>query len=288
MNPKSCHDGAVAKGLYKEVGLRLRLNSSEDSDFLEAVDMFSRAFAISGHNYNKARNGLLKCRDIDRVAFLNNAKNEKVDSNNTKYFGTSKPKNKIFWTSNYDPRLPHQRSIISKNYHLLLSDEKFVKSYPRKSFVAGCRRLPNLMELLAPTVPRDSRKNDGVNNNDTQQHEPLEWGTWHCLKFKNNKPCDFCLHMDESRDVKSTFFDKTFKIHGYLRHDYAPTGYINGLSIYWNVLLVRCNILVPLRTPVQDGGNINLIVTWFGTHAVCPNISTIAQVEMIWRKLIFV
>ena len=44
--PNSRHDPAVFKGFYKGIGLRLRLNSSTDEDFLEAVEQYSRALAV--------------------------------------------------------------------------------------------------------------------------------------------------------------------------------------------------------------------------------------------------
>ena len=51
LDPKSCHDNSVFRGLYKGVGLRLRLNCSEDKDFDTAVEQYSKAFAWSGHNF---------------------------------------------------------------------------------------------------------------------------------------------------------------------------------------------------------------------------------------------
>ena len=39
--PNSCHDPAVFKGFYKGIGLRLRLNSTTDEDFLESVEQYS-------------------------------------------------------------------------------------------------------------------------------------------------------------------------------------------------------------------------------------------------------
>ena len=46
LDPKSCHDKSVFKGLYKGVGLRLRLNCSNDEDFVEAVDQYSKALLM--------------------------------------------------------------------------------------------------------------------------------------------------------------------------------------------------------------------------------------------------
>ena len=146
--PNSCHDRSVFKGLYKTVGLRLRLNNSEDSDFDEAVERYSKAFAISGHNYQKAKRALMELKKINRIEYLKN------EPNLNTYRKKAKNEKKLFWIAEFDPRMPHQRWIISKNYHLLAADPHFAKLFPRKNFVAGCRRLPNLMELLSPTNPR--------------------------------------------------------------------------------------------------------------------------------------
>ena len=72
-----------------------------------------------------------------------------------RYYGRRKTKSrKLFWISDFDPRMIHQRKILTRNYHLLAADGDFSKLFPRKSFIAGCRRLPNLMELVSPTVAR--------------------------------------------------------------------------------------------------------------------------------------
>ena len=68
--PNSCHDRAVFRGLYKPVGLRLRLNNSEDSEFDKAVETYSKAFAISGHNYQKVKTALMLSKKIDRIQYL--------------------------------------------------------------------------------------------------------------------------------------------------------------------------------------------------------------------------
>ena len=51
--PDSCHDRAVFKGLYYGVGLRLRLNCSRDEDFMEAVEMYAKAFGSVATNTNR-------------------------------------------------------------------------------------------------------------------------------------------------------------------------------------------------------------------------------------------
>ena len=131
--------------------MRLRLNNSRDQDFDEAVDRYSKAFAISGHNYQAARTALMACKSINREKYL---KGESAKKRSKKK--STKSTKKLFWIAPYDPRMMHQRKIISRNYHLLARDEKFSKLYPRKNIVAGCKRLRNLMEHLSPTVARKS------------------------------------------------------------------------------------------------------------------------------------
>ena len=48
---------------------------------------------------------------------------------------------KAYFISPYDPRLPHPREIISKNYELLARNEKAKALFPRENLVAASRRL---------------------------------------------------------------------------------------------------------------------------------------------------
>ena len=103
IGPKSCHDPKVFKSIFTGVGLRLRLNCSQDTDFDTAVDIFSRALAVSGFKYEKAKSELMKS---NREEYLKEEKNRKQNKN----------KGKVFWISKYDPRIPHPREVLSSNY----------------------------------------------------------------------------------------------------------------------------------------------------------------------------
>ena len=59
-------------------------------------------------------------------------------------------------------------------------------------------------------------------------------GSWHCLKWKRGVFCDLCSHVDETRSIKSLYFNRPFKIHGYLSHEYSPLGLIR-----WFVYLIN-------------------------------------------------
>ena len=59
---------------------------------------------------------------------------------------------KIFNVDKYDPRMPHPRQIISRNYHHIANHPIVSKLFPRENIIASCKRLPNLGELLSPTI----------------------------------------------------------------------------------------------------------------------------------------
>ena len=54
IGPKSCHDPKVFKSIFTGVGLRIRLNCSQDMDFDIAVEKYSRA--MSEFKYKKSKN----------------------------------------------------------------------------------------------------------------------------------------------------------------------------------------------------------------------------------------
>ena len=51
---------------------------------------------------------------------------------------------KAFFITKYDPRVPHPRQLISKNYRHLSNDPKLSKLFPRENLIGGTRRQPNL------------------------------------------------------------------------------------------------------------------------------------------------
>ena len=77
------------------------------ADFDEAVETYSRAFAISGHSYHKAKAGLMECKKIDRVKYLKKENTQRYFKNKRK-----SETRKLFWIADFDPRLLHQRKII--------------------------------------------------------------------------------------------------------------------------------------------------------------------------------
>ena len=115
IGPKSCHDPKVFKSIFTGVGLRIRLNCSQDMDFDNAVERYSRALAVSGFKYEKAKCELMKSKNINREDFLK-------EENNRKKKQKGKNKCKVFWISKFDPRIPHPREVVSQNVNILEGD----------------------------------------------------------------------------------------------------------------------------------------------------------------------
>ena len=71
VGPDSCHDPAQkGKSIMKGVGRRLRITSSKDEYFEEAVEDAAKGFALSGYNYQKTKQELLKFEDLNSVLLL--------------------------------------------------------------------------------------------------------------------------------------------------------------------------------------------------------------------------
>ena len=57
------------------------------------------------------------------------------------------------------------------------------------------------------------------NSGGSRNMNTLEYGSFHCAKFRNGKRCDMCKHMVEKGYVESKFYKQKFRIHGHLAHD---------------------------------------------------------------------
>ena len=218
LHPSSCHDPAVFKGIYKGVGQRLRLNTSEEHLMDEILREYAEYFQRSGHNFNKALEGLRR----DASLFDSNGAaqpRENVIRQNAlaNKSTTRRPRqctsNKAFWTSSYDPRLFHPRKIISRNFHILQNDPTVSHIFARKDLVASSRRVKNLSEIISPTVPSDLKP-------DNPRKKPdLDWGSFHCKKRKGGGKCDLCSHLTECKQVRSAVNGRKFSIRQHLSHD---------------------------------------------------------------------
>ena len=162
VGPDSCHDPSVRGAIVKGVGQRLRINLSKTEFFEESVEDTAKSFKISGYNYQNTKKELLKFKEEDPVQLI---RKEKVSRN--------KPEKgvKVFYITKYDPRLPHPRQLLSRNYHHLENHPVLSNLFPRENMVGGTRRLPNLSEILSPTLqpslsgtdsPEDGAGDDGA------------------------------------------------------------------------------------------------------------------------------
>ena len=152
LNRISCHDPKVFQSIPTGVGYRLRLTNSSNETFKENVELYSRAMATSGYDYQKVKKEMLKFENIDPVEL---AKKDKPESRK------KKKGCKAFFISPFDPRLPHPRKIISKNYELLARHPKAKQLFPRENLIAASRRLKNLGEILSPTVQKGRSEVEG-------------------------------------------------------------------------------------------------------------------------------
>ena len=215
VGPTSCHDPVVKKAVFKGVGHRLRMNSSKVEYFDEAVDTCSKSFAIAGYDFQHARSELRKFRADDPVEMVRDGPKEKNTENETGV--------KIFYVDKYDPRMPHPRKIISRNYHHIENHPIVSKIFPRKNLIASCKRLPNLGEILSPTIQNtqppvlDPGVGQGAAGGGVR--EERRNGSYFCEKYRKGSSCDVCKHMmRETSQVESVYFKKKFAIHGHLTH----------------------------------------------------------------------
>ena len=112
----------------KGVGQRLRINSSKTEYFENSVEDTARAFKISGYNYQNTKKELLKFKEDNPIDLI---KKDKVVRN--------KPAKgvKSFYISKYDPRMPHPRQLLTRNYHHLQNHPVLQNLFPRKNLVGG-------------------------------------------------------------------------------------------------------------------------------------------------------
>ena len=116
---------------------------------------------------------------------------------------------KAYYIAKYDPRMPHPRQLITKNYHHIKDHPLLANMFPRENLVGGTRRQPNLSEMLSPTVqpglgdvhrgghgPGDDGAGNGVHGG-TGGGGAVggRWnGSYHCQSYRTKKKCDVCVH----------------------------------------------------------------------------------------------
>ena len=90
--------------------------------------------------------------------------------------------------------------------------------------MGGTKRLPNLSEMLSPTVQPSSGDEDRPGDGGTGAGGPAvddagasggRWnGSYHCQMYKSKGRCDVCSHMVETSTIHSNYFNRRFAIHG--------------------------------------------------------------------------
>ena len=172
------------------MGLQLRINSSKTEYFQESVEQFSKAFAMSGYNYQESKKKL-RVFEKEQPSYLIKRRRQ-----TNKYL----PECRVYFINKYDPRVPHPRKLLSRNYHLIAKNPVLPRLFPRQNLVAGSLRLPNLGEILSPTVQKGGAEGAGGGQGQgpggAGGGERFN-GTYHCDLFKRSQRCDVCAHMVE-------------------------------------------------------------------------------------------
>ena len=78
---------------------------------------------------------------------------------------------KVFYVDKFDPRMPHPRKILSRNYHHIANNPVLSNLFPRENLVASCKRLPNLGEILSPTNQNTGTTGGGGGGGNPQPHD---------------------------------------------------------------------------------------------------------------------
>jgi hypothetical protein len=189
------------------------------------VDVCSKSFAIAGYNFQHARTELRKFRDEDPIELIKKGPKDKQ---------TNGKGAKVFYVDDFDPRMPHPRKLISRNYHHIEHNQTLSKLFPRENLVASCRRLPNLGEIVSPTA--QSSRDNGGGGGGCGRNGAERNGSFYCQKFKQGKSCDTCKHLQrETSVVQSYHSGKKFAVHGHLTH--LPAG--QKTKLRWFIYLLE-------------------------------------------------
>ena len=125
VGPASCHDPSIRKGIFNGVGHRLRINSSRTEYFDEAVDVCIKSFALAGYNFQHARTEFRKFRDQDSLELIKKGPKDKQ---------TNGKAARVFFVDYFDPKMPHPRKFISRNYHHIDHNQTLSKLFPRETW----------------------------------------------------------------------------------------------------------------------------------------------------------
>ena len=186
--PNSCHPPSVFKGLISSVGTRLRMICSEDKDLRSRIEEYSKYFAMSGWEYEKAKRELHKGANKNRKSLLTKTK-QKEDK-------------KIAWVTTYDPRYPSKSELIRKYLPILYSNPKNKEIFQKNQIISADRRRKNLGEIYKPTIP----------NTQIPSSHDLEPGYFTC----DAKRCDTCSHGENIKEFRSPWDGRKWRIRKHL------------------------------------------------------------------------
>ena len=227
---------------------------------MESVEDTARAFKISGYCYQDTKKELLKFKEIDPLNLIKKSKTVR-----------SKPEKGVraFFISSYDPRMPHPRQLISKNYHHLQNHPLLSNLFPRGNLIGGTRRRKNLSEILSPSVQQaDGGGDDPADDGDDGPGGGGHWnGSYHCPAYKTKGRCDVCSHMVETSTIYSQYFKRRFAIHGHNVH--LPAAHKNKLR--WFVYCcedTHCNLQYV-------GSTTDVCKRWASTKKACLDCDSV-------------
>ena len=225
------------------------------------MEEFSKAFAISGYDYQESKRKLSQFGDKEPKNLIRRRRQT------SQYL----PGCRVFFINPYDPRVPHPRKLLSRNYHLIANDPVLSGLFPRKNLVAGSRRLPNLGEILSPTVQGGEVPGEGGAGGGGGGGAGAGGGagggihfngTYHCDTFKRINICDVCAHMLERSFVQSEHYNgRKFAIHGRNIHMKAT----ESKPLRWFVYLEED---VPCRKQYV-GSTMSVTSRWANTKSRC-------------------
>ena len=133
--------------------------------------------------------------------------------------------------------------------------------------VGGTRRLPNLSEMLSPTLQPTAGGggnggNDGNDDNPGGGGAGGSWnGLYHCELYRTKGRCDVCSHMTETSTITSPYFGRRFAIHG--RNIHLPASKKRKLT--WFVYVVEdtaCGL-------IYVGSTVDVCSRWAQTKKAC-------------------
>ena len=262
VGPDSCHDPSVIGAIVKGVGLRLRINSSKDEYFDESVEQAARAFKMSGYSYQHTKQELMGFKNFDPIDLI---KKEKVDRHYPER-GV-----KAFYISKYDPRMPHPRKLISRNYHHIASNPDLAALFPRENLIGGTKRDRNLGEMMSPAdqsvAPGGDQGGPGPGPGPGGGARGADGGRWngsyHCENYKKTSKCDLCSHMVETSFVTSYYFQRRFAIHG--RNIHLKASLKN--KMVWFIYLIHDTE----RLLLYVGSTTDPCKRWSSTKSACQH-----------------